>query len=103
MKPARRRISRRIIMLRRESRVSHRVNSLFARSVLFARTALAAAQHTRPSIACGGAELLLDADELVVLGEAVGARERAGLDLPAIGRDGEIGDRRILGLARAVR
>ena len=49
------------------------------------------------------AELLLDADQLVVLGEPVGARQRAGLDLPAIGRDREIGDRRILGLAGAVR
>ena len=29
--------------------------------------------------------------------------ERAGLDLPAIGRDREIGDGRILGLAGAVR
>jgi hypothetical protein len=34
---------------------------------------------------------------------AVRAGERAGLDLPAIRRDREIGDRRVLGLAGAVR
>src|SRR3954453_17071237 len=45
------------------------------------------------------AELLLDAQQLVVLGGAVGARERAGLDLPAIGGDGEIGDGGIFRLA----
>src|SRR4051794_33602634 len=49
------------------------------------------------------AQLLLDADQLVVLGETVGAGERAGLDLPAIGGDGEVGDGRVLGLAGAVR
>ena len=47
--------------------------------------------------------MLLDPDQLVVLGEPVGARQRAGLDLPAIGGDGEVGDRRILGFAGAVR
>jgi hypothetical protein len=30
-----------------------------------------------------GPQLFLDAQELVVLGGAIGARERAGLDLPA--------------------
>src|SRR5436190_2527671 len=50
-----------------------------------------------------GAERLLDAQELVVLRDAIGARRRAGLDLPAAGRDGEVGDRRVLGLAGAVR
>src|SRR5258707_8412011 len=63
----------------------------------------ASPQHALPGMARGGAEQLLDADELVVLGEPVGARERAGLDLPAIGGDGEVGDGRVLGLARAVR
>src|SRR5712691_8081065 len=43
-------------------------------------------------------QLLLDPQQLVVLRDAVGARERAGLDLPAIGRDREVGDGRILGL-----
>jgi hypothetical protein len=44
----------------------------------------------------------LDADQLVVLGQPVGARQRAGLDLPAIGGHGEVGDGGVLGLAGAV-
>src|SRR5438876_11132969 len=63
----------------------------------------AAPQHASPGIAGGATELPLDADELVVLGETVGARQRPRLDLSAIGGNGEIGDRRILGLARAMR
>src|SRR3954471_15766413 len=49
------------------------------------------------------AELLLDAQELIVFGGPIGTRKGAGLDLPAIGGDGEIGDGGILGLARTVR
>src|SRR3954454_2983513 len=49
------------------------------------------------------AELLLDAQELVVFGGAVGARKGAGLDLTAIGGDREVGDGGILGFAGAVR
>src|SRR5437762_377231 len=49
------------------------------------------------------AEFLLDAKQLIVFCRAIGARHRAGFDLAAIGCDGEIGDGRILGLARAMR
>src|SRR3954451_5871354 len=49
------------------------------------------------------AQLLFDAQELVVLGDAVAARGGAGLDLADIGGDGEIGDGRVFGLATAVR
>src|SRR4051794_40734746 len=45
----------------------------------------------------------LDPEQLVVLRHAVAAGRGAGLDLPAPGRDREVGDRRVLGLARAVR
>src|SRR5690606_25593461 len=52
---------------------------------------------------CGGAgvdrafaELFLDAEELVVLRGAVGARRCADLDLTGAGGDGEVGDRRVL-------
>ena len=61
------------------------------------------AKTSRPGIMRDLAQLLLDAEQLVVLGEPVGAGEAAGLDLPAIGGDGEVGDGRVLGLARAVR
>ena len=56
-----------------------------------------------PAYARAGAELLFDPQQLVVLGDAVGAARRAGLDLAGAGADGEIGDRRVFGLARAVR
>jgi len=46
--------------------------------------------------------LLLNSEELVVLGDAVGAAEGAGLDLARVGGHGDIGDRRVLGLAGAV-
>ena len=49
------------------------------------------------------AELLFDPQELVVLRHAVAPRRRAGLDLADVRRDREVGDRRVLGLAGAVR
>jgi len=39
-----------------------------------------------------GAELFLDAKELVVLGQSLGAAGRAGLDLPRGESDGEVGN-----------
>src|SRR4051794_20372460 len=48
------------------------------------------------------AELFLDPEELVVLRDAIGARERARLDLARVRRDGDVGDRRVLGLAGAM-
>src|SRR5580693_8933856 len=56
---------------------------------------------TGPGVARGVAEQFLDAQQLVVLGHALAARGRPGLDLAAIGGDGEIGDRRVIGLAGA--
>src|SRR5206468_10405845 len=47
-------------------------------------------------------ELVFDAQKLVVLGDALGAGRRAGLDLAAAGRHGEVGDRGVFGLAAAV-
>jgi hypothetical protein len=46
----------------------------------------------------GVAELLLDAQQLVVLRDALAAGGRAGLDLARVDRDGEVGDGRVLGL-----
>src|SRR5205085_8139654 len=39
------------------------------------------------------AQLFLDAEKLVVFRDPVRAAHRAGLDLAAVGRDGEVGDR----------
>src|ERR1700716_3284726 len=49
-----------------------------------------------------GAQLLLDAQQLVVLRHALGAGGRAGLDLPARSRHRQVRDRHVLGLARAM-
>ena len=48
------------------------------------------------------AELLLDAEQLVVLGHAVGAAQRTGLDLSAVGGNCDVGDCGVLGLTAAV-
>src|SRR5262245_66223627 len=48
------------------------------------------------------AELFLDPQELVVLRCPVAARRGARLDLADVGGDGEVRDRRVLGLALAV-
>src|SRR5580704_9849905 len=48
------------------------------------------------------AQILLDAEQLVVLGHAVRTGRRAGLDLPRVHRHDQVGDGRVLGLARTV-
>jgi len=50
----------------------------------------------------GGAELFFDAEELIVLGDAVGAAGRAGFDLAGGGGHGEVGDESVFGFAGAV-
>src|SRR3546814_5231264 len=49
------------------------------------------------------AQLLLDAQKLIVFRDALASSGRAALDLPRVHRDGQVGDRGVLGLARAVR
>src|SRR4030095_11939841 len=49
------------------------------------------------------AELLFDAEQPVVLRDAVGAAERSGLDLTGAGRNREVRDRRILRFPATVR
>ena len=46
----------------------------------------------------GLTEFFFDPQELIVLGDSLAPGGRARLDLPAVGRDGEVGDRRVLGL-----
>jgi hypothetical protein len=48
------------------------------------------------------AQVFLDAQQLVVLGDAVAAAQRAGLDLAGVGAHGDVGDGAVFGLARAV-
>src|SRR6266511_2525579 len=49
------------------------------------------------------AELLRDAQQLIVLGHALTARRAARLDLPHACRHGQVGDERVLGLTGAMR
>ena len=63
---------------------------------------LPSAERGPPRIHRFVTELLLDPQELVVLRDAIGARGCPGLDLPGVHGDGEVGDGRVLGLARAV-
>ena len=55
----------------------------------------------RAGVDGGGAELLGDLDQPVVLGGALAADRGAGLDLAGAEGDGEVGDDRVLGLARS--
>src|SRR5207247_9723749 len=67
------------------------------------RLATGSGEGAPPRILGSPAELFLGPQELVVLRDAVAARRRASLDLPRVRRDREVGDRRVLGLAGAVR
>src|SRR5699024_4583929 len=53
-------------------------------------------------VAGGVTEGFLDAQQLVVLRDPLAARRSTGLDLPAAGGHGQVGDRGVLGLAGAV-
>src|SRR6478735_8781389 len=52
-----------------------------------------------PGIDRGGAEFLLDLEQPVVLGGALPPHRGAGLDLPGVQPDHQVGDERIFGLA----
>ena len=51
----------------------------------------------------GAAQVFFDAQQLIVFGDPIGARKRAGLDLAGVGGDGQVGDERIFGFAGAMR
>src|SRR5690606_30040158 len=64
---------------------------------------LGAREGRAAGVDAGVVELLLDAQQLVVLVDALPAGGRAGLDLAGVHRDGEVGDGGVLGLPGAVR
>src|SRR5574343_825241 len=66
-------------------------------------SAVQAHERAAAGVAGLGAQRLLDAQQLVVLGHAVAAAQRAGLDLGGGGGHGDVGDGGVFGLARAVR
>src|SRR5258706_16390930 len=59
-------------------------------------------QRGAPGKFGGGAQFFLDAQQLVVLGDPVGARRRAGFDLAGAHGDHEVGDERVFCFAGAV-
>src|SRR5580765_7934169 len=68
------------------------------------RTSLCMCTDDAPSREpCRWPELFLDAQQLVVFADAIGAAGRSGLDLSRGGPDRQVGDSRVLGLARSVR
>src|SRR5262249_12130413 len=69
-------------------------------SILVSAGSRLAADRAAAEIARLVIQLLLDAQELIILRRTVRAGERAGFDLPAIGGDREVGDGCILRLAR---
>src|SRR5690349_8630262 len=60
-------------------------------------------QNALPGVDCIIIELFLNAKQLIVLCQALGARKRTGLDEPAVRRHGKIGDSGIFRFARTVR
>src|SRR5262245_54548152 len=73
------------------------------RAVRAERSSAAAAEHGAPWPDGGRPQLLLDAQELVVLRGALAARERPRLDLSRVDADREVGDEGVLGFTRPVR
>ncbi len=62
-----------------------------------------ALDRRQSAIARLGPQFLLDAQQLIILGCPVGARQRSGLDLSTTGGNREVGDGGVFGLAGAVR
>src|SRR5450830_47546 len=60
-------------------------------------------EGARTGVTAGVVQLLLDAEQLVVLVDPLAARRGARLDLTAVDRHGQVRDRRVLGLTRTVR
>src|SRR5882757_3300453 len=52
---------------------------------------------------CRGAEFFLDAQKLIVFGDAIGTGSGTGFNLARAGGDGEIGDKGVFGFAAAMR
>jgi hypothetical protein len=61
------------------------------------RSAVEVVERLEAEVPSFETELFLDADELVVLGDTVGARGGTGLDLAAVGCDGDVSDGRVFG------
>src|SRR5450756_2017464 len=60
-------------------------------------------EGARPGVHRGVVQLLLDAEQLVVLVDALAAGRRTGLELAGVGGYGEVRDGDVLGLATTVR
>src|SRR6478736_525326 len=63
---------------------------------------LAPAKNAFPGIKCCRAEFLLNPYQLVVFGQAVGARQRACFDLAAVGGDRQVGNSSVFRFTRTM-
>src|SRR5437660_562675 len=78
--------------------------STIATGQLFQRIlALETREGAAAGVASGVVEFLFDAQELVVLGDALGAGRGTGLDLARVGGNGDVSNGGVLGFAGAVR
>ena len=59
-------------------------------------------ERLEPEVLCFQAQLFFDADELVILGDTVGAAGGASFDLAAVGGNRDIRDGRVFGFTRAM-
>jgi hypothetical protein len=69
------------------------------------RGGIGSAPRSRPefgAVTCRSLQVFLNAKQLVVLGDAIGAAGRAGFDLAGVGGHGDVGDGRVLGFAAAM-
>src|SRR4029453_12621909 len=65
--------------------------------------ALETRERAAAGVACGVVEFFFDAQELIVLGDALGAGRGTGLDLARVGGNGDVSNGGVLGFAGAVR
>src|SRR5260221_8810903 len=66
------------------------------------RVILKVVKNSPAKVLGGVPQLFLDAQELVVLGDTVRAGSGTGFNLPSVSGHGDIGDGRVLGLARTM-
>ena len=92
----------RTIWLRRESRAESLCLCVYCYRVVVPNRYLISFEDLCSGVDCLIAQLLIDAEQLIVFRHAIRSRHRAGFDLAGVCSDCKICDERIFALARAV-